>query len=69
LQRLDLGLLVHTEHDRVGRWVQVQPDDVTDLVVEFPVGGELERLGLPGLEIVLGPHAGHRPVADSQLAT
>ena len=32
VQRLDLRLLVHAQHQRPLRWVQVQPDDVTDLV-------------------------------------
>src|SRR5512133_2663851 len=31
VQRLDLGLLVHTQHDRVLRRSQIQPDDVGDL--------------------------------------
>ena len=31
VQRLDLGLLVHAQHDRVLRRRQVQPDDVGDL--------------------------------------
>ena len=69
LQRLDLGLLVHAEHDRVGRRVQVQPDHVADPRVQLRVGGELERLGLPGLDVVLGPYPGHRAVADAQLAS
>ena len=31
-QRLDLGLLVHTEHDRTRRRIQVQPDHVPRMV-------------------------------------
>jgi hypothetical protein len=68
LQRLDLGLLVHTPHDGVRRWVQVQPDHVADLGLQLRIGGELERLGLPWLEVVLGPDPGDRAVADTQLA-
>jgi hypothetical protein len=67
LQRLDLALLVHTQHDRVCRRVKVQPDHVADLGLQLRVGGELERLGLPGLDVVLGPHPGDRAVADVQL--
>jgi hypothetical protein len=68
LQRLDLGLLVHTQHDGVRRWVQVQPDHVADLGLQLRIGGELERLGLPWPDVVLGPDPGDRAVADTQLA-
>src|SRR6266566_405253 len=47
--------------------LQVQADDVADLGVQLGVGGELERLGPPGLEVMLAPHAGHGVVADPQL--
>jgi hypothetical protein len=67
-QRLDLGLLVHANHDRVGRRVQVQPDHVADPGLQLRIGGELEGLGLPGLEVVLGPDSCHRAVADAQLS-
>ena len=66
-QRLDLGLLVHAQHDRVRRRVLVQPDHVADLGLQLRIGGELERLGLPRLEIMLGPNPGHRAVAEPQL--
>ena len=36
------------------RGVQGQPDHVADLGLKLRIGGELERLGLPGLEVVLG---------------
>jgi hypothetical protein len=67
LQRLDLGLLVHAQHDRVCRRVKVQPDHVADLGLQLRVGGELERLGLPGFDVVLGPDPGDCAVADVQL--
>jgi hypothetical protein len=67
-QRLDLGLLVHTEHDRVRRGIQIQPDHLADSRLKLGVGGELERLGLPGLDVMLGPDSGHRAVADAELA-
>ena len=35
IQRLDLGLLVHAQHDRRIGWVQVEPDDVAHLVDEL----------------------------------
>ena len=52
-KRLDLGLLVDAEHDRVLRRGEVQPDDVGDLGDQFGVGGELERLHPPRLHPVL----------------
>jgi hypothetical protein len=65
-QRLDLGLLIHTQHDRMRRRVEIQPDHIPDLGLQLLVGGELERLGLPWLEVVLGPHPGHGAVANPQ---
>lgn len=47
VQRLDLGLLIDAQHDRVGRRVQIQAYNVGDLGLQFRVGGELERVGLP----------------------
>jgi hypothetical protein len=47
--------------------MQVQADDVADLGFQLRVGGELEGLGPPWLEVVLGPHPRHGVVADPQL--
>jgi hypothetical protein len=50
VEGLDLGLLIDAEHDRgVGR-VQIQPNDVSHLVDELRIGGQLERLCQMGLE-------------------
>jgi hypothetical protein len=68
LQGLDLGRLVHAQDNRVRRRLEVQPDHVPDLGLHFRVGGELEGLDLPGLEVMLGPDASDRAVADPQLA-
>jgi hypothetical protein len=53
-QRLDLALLVHTEHDRRFGRVQIEPDDVVDLLHEQRIVAHLEsvcsvRLELKGL--------------------
>lgn len=56
VQGLDLGLLIHTQHDRVLRWCQAQPEHVDDLGLQFGVGGELERLRRPGPDPLLLPH-------------
>jgi hypothetical protein len=69
LQRLDLGLLVHPDHDRMRRRVQIQPDHVADPGLQLRVGGDPERLGLPGPDVMLGPHPRHRAVADAQLGS
>lgn len=44
VQRLDLGLLVHAQDQRLLRRVEVEPDDVADLVDELRVVGQLERV-------------------------
>jgi hypothetical protein len=52
------GLLVDAEHDGLLRRVHIQPDHVADLGVELGIGGELERLGTPGLQVPLAPDPG-----------
>jgi len=44
VQGLDLALLVHTEHHRVFRGIQVEPDNVPHLLDEERIGRELEVL-------------------------
>jgi hypothetical protein len=66
VQRLNLGLLVDAEHDRVLRRCQVQPDDVGDLRDQLRVGGELEGLAAPRLDAVVAPGPRHRGVGDPQ---
>jgi len=48
IQRLDLALLIHAEHDRLVRRIQVETDDVTDFGDEMRVGAEFERLHAMG---------------------
>src|SRR3974377_397581 len=38
LERLDVRLLVHANHGRVFRWIQVQPDDVRGFRTELRIG-------------------------------
>ena len=45
-RRLDLGLPVHAQHERAGRRVEFESDDVAHLVDERRVPRELERLAL-----------------------
>ena len=62
VQRLDLGLLIDAQHDRVLRRGQVEADDVGDLRDQLRVGRELERLDPPRLYPVLASGARDRRV-------
>src|SRR5665647_215593 len=53
----DLGFLVHADDDRLLRRCQVEPDHVADLGVQLGIGGELERLPLPGLQVIVAPRS------------
>jgi hypothetical protein len=44
IERLDLRLLIHAEHDRVVGRVQIQADDVADLGLQL---GSVENLNVP----------------------
>ncbi|WP_373863350.1 hypothetical protein [Rhodococcus marinonascens] len=67
IQRLNLGLLVDAEHDRVLRRLEIQPDDVGDLRDQFRVGRKLESLHLPRLDPVLAPHPSNGSVPDPEV--
>ena len=47
VQHLDPGLLIDTQHDHVSRRVQIQTYHVGDLGLQFRIGRERERIGLP----------------------
>jgi len=52
----------------VAHWrIHVQPDDVSDLGIEFWVGGELERLLPPWLQVPFPPDPGDGGEGDPQL--
>ena len=61
---VDLGLLVHREHDRVCRRSDVEADDVAQLGREPRVLAELEGPDLVRPEPVRAPDALHRAGAD-----
>ena len=50
LQGLALALLIHTQHDCVRWWPQIQAHNVTHLLHEVWVGGELEALAAVWLQ-------------------
>src|SRR4029077_7764386 len=78
IECLDLALLVHAQHQRLLRRVQIQPDDVRQLLGKQRIVGELERLDEVGFKAMCVPdplhcgraHAlgfGHRPAAPMSL--
>jgi hypothetical protein len=65
-ERLDLGLLVHAEHDRVRRGIQIQPDHVADSRLTRPVG-QASGESFPCIALAPGDHGRARdpkPLGD-----
>jgi hypothetical protein len=60
IQSLDLRLLVHARHDRALRRIQVEPDDVTDLLHEQRVLGQLSALLAVRMQAERAPDPRHR---------
>ena len=65
VEGLDLALLIDRQHDRVGRRVHVQPDDVAQLVGERRIAGALEGSNAVGLQAVRPPDPLHRAEPDT----
>src|SRR6266851_2399511 len=65
LQRLDLRLLVNTEHDSVLGRIHVKPDDIGDLRVQLGVCGKLERLRAMRLNTPVAPDSSYLVMADA----
>ena len=65
LQGLTLGLLVHAQHHRGLRGIQVQPDDIDELGLEVRIVGQLERLHPPRAQLPRPPQTRHRVLADT----
>jgi len=65
VERLDLRFLVDTKHTSAFGRIEVETDDVSDLLHEVWVGGELEALGPVGLETKGLPDAGDRGLAQT----
>src|SRR5216684_1183071 len=59
-QRLNLTLLIHAQHQRMMRRVQVQADDVAHLVDQQRIVGELKRLAAMRTQPEGPPDATHR---------
>ena len=56
VQGLDLALLIHTKHHRLGRRLEIQAHDIADLLNEQRIGGELERFASMRLKPKRSPH-------------
>lgn len=69
VQVSDLELLVHTQHDSVLRWIQIQPNDVGNFSHELRSSGKLEGSAAPWLHAVGAPGPDDRGVAQSEVLT
>ena len=68
IERLDLALLVHAQHHRLHRRVEVQADDVAHLLDEQRIAGKLERLLPMRLQTERAPDARDRRLRQARLA-
>src|SRR5207244_10306929 len=57
IERLDLTLLIGTQHQSALRRVQIQADDVAHLLDQLRIGGQLEALRAMWLETECAPDA------------
>ena len=64
IQRLDLTLLIHAQHDRTIRRIHIQPHDVPHLFHELRVFGELEILDAVRLQSERMPDAHDRRLRE-----
>ncbi len=64
VQRLNVTLLVHTQHDGLLGRIHVQPHDVRQLLHERGIGRQLERLHSMGLEAMRVPDPLHGRATD-----
>jgi len=65
IERLNLALLVHAEHQRAIRRMQVQPDDIADFVDQQRIFRELERFGAMRVQRERLPDARHRRLTQA----
>ena len=64
VERLDLALLIDRQHDGVGRWIDVEPDDVVQFAGEARVVGQLEMPRTVRLPTMFASDALHRTDTD-----
>ncbi len=63
IQRLNLAFFVHTQYQRVIRWVHVKPYDVAHFLHQQGIAGELKGLAAMGLQSEGPPNAADRGLA------
>lgn len=71
LQGLNLAFLIATEHQRLIRRVEIQPDHIPKLLFEMRIIGQFEGAGQVRFQVIGGPepvHAGGRDPGDSRHA-
>ena len=64
VERLDLAFLVDAKDHGMGRWIDIQANDILELVGEAGVIGDLERAHPMGLKPLSDPDAPHRRRPD-----
>lgn len=67
LNGLNLRLLVHAQHQRPLRWIEVEPDHIPDLVDKGRIPRQLEGLLPVGLQPERAPDARHHGLAQSHV--
>ena len=68
-QRLALALFVAAKHERVGGWIEIEPDNVPEFCLKIPIVGELEGLDDVRFEFALRPDPLHCAMGDAYVAT
>ena len=66
IQGLDLALLIHRQHQRVVRGVQVEPDDISHFRHKVGIGTDFERSCPVRLQLKGPPDALHGHMAEAQ---
>src|SRR5579864_1805770 len=64
IQGLNLGLLIHAQHQRTVWRIQVKAYDVAHLLDELRIGGQLESLTAMGLQTEGSPNAADRALGQ-----
>src|SRR5262249_60064272 len=64
IERLNLRFLIDTQHQRMLRRIQIQPDNVPYFVDEEGIARQLERLRAMRLQAKRAPDAAHRALTE-----
>src|SRR5437660_11194653 len=69
VERLDRRLLIHTEHRRMRRRVQIKPNDIGGLLLKVRVVARHVAVQPLRIEAMFGPHPRHHHVTDLELCS